>query len=87
MGKTYMLTKLELDVLQAFRRLEDDDAQGTWADYYATVVSAAGGNAGESSQVVRGLKRKGYLEQQDRGRHATFYLSEKGKLALQSHGR
>lgn len=79
------LTTGEQVLLEKFRDLGADDDSGAWAWYYPPIsqaLAAAGRNPEEADAMCRNLRQRKLLDGQGRGRHASYWITDKGKAAL-----
>lgn len=81
------MNETERAVLEAYKAEDDHDAEGAFAPYYHTIVSAAGGNPDLAYAVCKSLKKTGLLTcngRQGAGLLAapSYWITDKGKAAL-----
>ncbi len=79
-----MLTQCEMAVLKAFVSNEEQDHEGAWQWFHASIVKAmaeSGGKTEDTDNLCRGLRRKKYLVVDGAGKMASYYPSDKGREA------
>lgn len=76
------LDENERPVLEAFKKLDAEDPEGSWNAFYIDIIKAAGDSLPRAEAVCRRLRSRKLLTGQGRGQAASYYITDKGKEAL-----